>query len=238
MNKNLATNLIAASIVGVGVILDHHTLLMVGLFALSGAITNSLAIHMLFERVPLMYGSGVITNRFEEFKSAIAHLMMNQFFTKEHLERFFRDELDDKEGKFDFNSLIDKSDLSPAFESLKAAVMESSFGGMLSMFGGEKALDGLKEPFELKMKSALNTIVHTDSFQASLQQTLQSTNMIDDIYDKVTTIIYKRLDEFTPQMVKEIIQQMIKEHLGWLVVWGGVVGGVLGLLGSTALYTP
>ena len=39
-------------------------------FALSGGITNWIAIHMLFEKIPF-YGSGVIPKRFEEFKTGI-----------------------------------------------------------------------------------------------------------------------------------------------------------------------
>ena len=64
---------------------------LLGLFALSGAITNWLAIHMLFEKVPLLYGSGVIPARFEEFKLAIRQLMMEQFFTEENIDRFLSD---------------------------------------------------------------------------------------------------------------------------------------------------
>ena len=46
----------------------------IGFFALSGALTNWIAIHMLFERVPFLYGSGIIPNRFEEFKESITAL--------------------------------------------------------------------------------------------------------------------------------------------------------------------
>ena len=44
---------------------------------------------MLFERVPLLYGSGVIPTRFEEFKSGIKQLIVQEFFSREHIERFF-----------------------------------------------------------------------------------------------------------------------------------------------------
>jgi len=59
-----------------------------GLFALSGGITNWLAVHMLFERVPGFYGSGVIPLRFEEFKLGIRTLIMEQFFNKADLDSF------------------------------------------------------------------------------------------------------------------------------------------------------
>jgi uncharacterized membrane protein YheB (UPF0754 family) len=157
---------------------------------------------------------------------------MNEFFTKEHLSRFFVNELESSKNNLNLSSLINKSDLTPAFESLKNAVMESSFGAMLGMFGGAKALDSLKEPFEQKLKDGLITIVESKSFQEALYLNINSMNVTDDVYDKVLQVVKIRLEEFTPQMVKEIIQRMIKEHLGWLVVWGGIVGGLLGFFGS------
>jgi uncharacterized membrane protein YheB (UPF0754 family) len=46
-----------------------------------------MAIYMLFEKVPFLYGSGIIPNRFEEFKDSIKQLMMQQFFTVENVEQ-------------------------------------------------------------------------------------------------------------------------------------------------------
>jgi len=232
MNKSLATNGVAVAIVVVGFFINSSVVLTVGLFALSGAVTNALAVHMLFEKVPFLYGSGVVENRFEEFKTSIHSLIMEQFFTKENLDKFFQSELSSDDKKFDFTNLINSTDFSIAFESLKSAVMESSFGGMLGMFGGEKALEPLKEPFEEKMKKAINEIVHTDTFQTTLQQSLSNQNITEDLSKKIDTVVTARLDELNPKMVKELVQHIIKEHLGWLVVWGGVFGGVIGLLGS------
>lgn len=232
MSKSLATNLLALLLILVGAALGSEWLFTVGLFALSGAITNWLAIHMLFEKVPLLYGSGVITARFEEFKQGIHSLMMNEFFTKNNINRFFAAELSSNDTHFDFNNLIDNTDFSPAYESLKASVLESSFGGMLSMLGGEKALEPLRGPFTKKVKTAMNDIVHTDSFQKLLREKLGTSDVSDDIHEKVSLVVNNRLDELTPSMIKEIVQNMIKEHLGWLVVWGGVFGGVIGLVST------
>ena len=66
-DKRLGTNLVAVALVGCGLWFNgpwRETLLNTGLFALSGAITNWLAIYMLFERVPGLYGSGVIPLHF------------------------------------------------------------------------------------------------------------------------------------------------------------------------------
>ncbi len=235
-NKSLLTNIIAGYIVALGLLSGNSILLTIGLFALSGAITNWLAIHMLFEKVPFLYGSGVVENRFEQFKVSIHTLIMEQFFTKENLDKFFKSEFGDKDGKtFDFTNIINKTDFSIAFESLKDAVMESSFGGMLGMFGGVAALEPLKDPFELKMKKSINEIIHTDTFQKTLKDTLGNSDIGDDIYSKIDTVVEQRLNELNPKMVKELVQEMIKEHLGWLVVWGGVFGGLIGLIGSFVL---
>lgn len=206
-------------------------LLFTGLFAFSGAITNQFAIHMLFEKVPFLYGSGVIPQRFEAFKIAIKNLMMNQFFTKEQLESFFANE--DK--KINLAPIIEETDFSPAFDALTKTVMESSFAGMLGMFGGESALNSLREPFSNKMKLAVINITKSESFNKTLQSHMQNSSLNDDMLASIENVIDSRLNELTPLMVKEIIQTLIKEHLSWLVVWGGVFGGLIGLVSSLLL---
>ena len=206
-------------------------MLFTGLFALSGALTNQLAIHMLFEKVPLLYGSGVIPARFEAFKDSIKNLMMTQFFTQEQLDNFFKDE----EKKINLEPIIQETDFSPAFDALSKTVMESSFGGMLGMFGGESALDALREPFSLKMKNAVIKIVNSDAFNDTLATHMQNSSLSSDMINSIEEVIDTRLDELTPQMVKEIVQKLIKEHLSWLVVWGGVFGGLIGLVSSFLL---
>ena len=230
INKSFITNGVAILFILLSFVIQEFStyLLFVGLFALSGAITNLLAIHMLFEKVPLLYGSGVIPLRFEAFKEAIKNLMMSEFFTREQLENFFEKE----EKKINLEPIIEDTDFSPAFDALSKTVMESSFGGMLGMFGGEAALDGLREPFSLKMKSAVIGIVNSEDFNQTLTSHMQSSSLNDDMLTSIENVIDTRLNELTPQMVKEIIQKLIKEHLQWLVVWGGVFGGVIGLISS------
>jgi uncharacterized membrane protein YheB (UPF0754 family) len=72
---------------------------MTGLFALSGGVTNLLAIHMLFENIPLIYGSGVVPNKFEEFKAAIKSLFVEQFFTRKNIEKIFKESTSQAEKK-------------------------------------------------------------------------------------------------------------------------------------------
>ena len=108
--------------------------------------------------------------------------------------------------------------------------MQSSFGGMLNMFGGQEALQPLREPFIENMKVSLLEISQSEEFATLLKEELETPEVLSDIKDKVASIIDARLEELTPQIVKEIVQQMIKEHLGWLVVWGGVFGALIGLV--------
>ncbi|MCW8895292.1 MAG: DUF445 domain-containing protein [Sulfurimonas sp.] len=231
MNKSLITNLIAVALVCLSFLVASEfsqLLLFSGLFALSGALTNQLAIHMLFEKVPFLYGSGVIPARFEAFKESIKNLMMSQFFTKEQLDNFFKKE----EKKIDLAPIIEETDFTPAFDALSKTVMESSFGGMLGMFGGESALEGLREPFSLKMKSAVIKIVNSDAFNNTIANHMQNSSLSADMIDSIDGLIDARLNELTPLMVKEMVQKLIKEHLSWLVVWGGVFGGLIGLVSS------
>ncbi len=233
LNKSFITNAVALGLIGVSFVVPEYKepLLYTGLFALSGAVTNQLAIHMLFEKVPFLYGSGVIPARFEAFKSAIKELIMSQFFTKERLDAFFAQE----EQKIDLAPIIEETDFSPAYDALAKTVMESPFGGMLGMFGGESALESLREPFSNKMKAAIIKIVNSDAFNDTLQKHLQSSKLSDDMLTSIESIVEARLNELTPEMVKEIVQKLIKEHLGWLVVWGGVFGGLIGLISSFLL---
>jgi hypothetical protein len=231
LNKSLIANFIALLLIALSLILNSDIsplLLFTGLFALSGALTNQLAIHMLFEKVPFLYGSGIIPARFEAFKESIKNLMMSQFFTKDQLDNFFKTE----EKNIDLAPIIEDTDFSPAFDALSKTVMESSFGGMLGMFGGESALEGLREPFSLKMKGAVIKIVESEAFNNTLQNHMQNSSLSSDMIDSIEDVIDARLNELTPLMVKEMVQKLIKEHLSWLVVWGGVFGGLIGLISS------
>ncbi len=185
MNKSIVTNLVAVSIVGLSQVPALESmakpLLFSGLFALSGALTNQLAIHMLFEKVPFLYGSGIIQERFEAFKEAIRTLMMTQFFTKAQLEQFFEAE----EKKIALAPVVESTDFSPAFDALCKTVMESSLGNMLNMFGGENALEQLRDPFTRKMKRAVINIVQSKAFEMQLSHHLQNSSLSVDLIDSI-----------------------------------------------------
>lgn len=234
IDKSWMTDILSVGLVAIAFILPEpykHWTLLAGLFALSGAITNQIAIHMLFEKVPFLYGSGVIQLQFVAFKTSIKNLMMEQFFTEEQLNSFFEKE----EKKLDLTPIIREMDVSPAFDALTKTVMESSFGGMLSMFGGASALEGLRVPFSDKLKNSIIEIAKSNEFQQKIAENIQNSSLSSDMLSTIEQMIDTRLNALTPQMVKEIVQNFIKEHLGWLVVWGGFFGALLGLLSTLIL---
>ncbi len=182
MTKSDITNIFTILLLAYGYSNQDQVIFTIGLFAFSGAITNTLAIHMLFEKVPYLYGSGIIEKKFGAFKQSIHDMMMNQFFTQEHLKRFFATEVDSAKSKIDFEKILNKTDFTPAYDSLKDAVMESSFGGMLGMFGGESALEPLREPFTKKLQASIVEISNSNSFQAVLNEALKSDDLSEDIH--------------------------------------------------------
>ncbi|MDF0533711.1 DUF445 family protein [Shewanella yunxiaonensis] len=230
---SVVTNLLALLLVGIGAVSGNHIIWNIGIFALSGAMTNWLAVYMLFEKVPGLYGSGVIPARFEAFKQAIADLMMEQFFTEANIDKFLSRKSDTP--LLDVKGLLGKLDLAPAFDALVSTVAQSSFGGMLSMFGGTDALMPMKAPFIEKMQQSLKEIADSEQFTELLRQELEKPGVMADMRGQIQQIVAQRLEELTPKMVKEMVQTMIRRHLGWLVVWGGVFGGVIGLLNALFL---
>jgi uncharacterized membrane protein YheB (UPF0754 family) len=224
MNKSFLTNLIAAAVTIGGYASPVHgdLIFLVGVFALSGGITNWIAIHMLFEKVPLLYGSGVIPNRFEDFKAGIKTLIVNEFFTREHIERFFEQSSGNAA-----SGIVEKVDYDRVFGHLTEAIEQSTLGGMLSMVGGVKALEPLREPVSLKLKDVITELVDESMNGGDANG---GSDFTDSLIEKVEHIIDNRLEELTPENVKQIVQDMIRKHLGWLVVWGGVFGGTIGLI--------
>ena len=221
MNKSVITNLVAILIILIGFsIKDNYSfILMTGIFAFSGSITNWLAVHMLFEKIPFLYGSGVILDRFQDIKVGIKNLILEELFSAEQINKFLLENKDDLSEKF-----IDKIDFDRIFQGLVEAIEGSQLGGMLAMVGGRKALEPLKDPIIVKLKIIIGEIISENSGDNTDEQSSKS------LIIKIETVLDARLADLTPKDIKRIIQKMIRDHLGWLVVWGGFFGGLLGLL--------
>jgi uncharacterized membrane protein YheB (UPF0754 family) len=223
MNKSLITNLLAALLATCGMFspIQGEMIFIVGIFALSGGLTNWLAIHMLFEKMPFIYGSGVIPNHFEDFKLGIKTLIVEEFFTHAHIERLF-----EPNGTNRIAEITNRVDLNRVFEGIIETIEESNLGGMLAMVGGKVALEPLREPVTLKIEGIIAELA-ADGLNDGASSDFKSV-----LLEKIEYLIDVRLNELTPENIKHIVQNMIRKHLGWLVVWGGVVGGFIGFFVS------
>ena len=158
MNKSNVTNLIALLITIVGFLkpFENNIILMIGLFSLSGGITNWLAIHMLFEKIPFIYGSGIIPKNFSFFKTAIKELILEEFFSTQNIENFTRNF-----GSESIKIIKTNINYNNIFEGLTVSIEKSQLGKMLSMVGGRKALEPLRKPIINKLESLVSNTLET-----------------------------------------------------------------------------
>ena len=221
MNKSILTNIVALLITLIGIInpFENSLLLMIGLFSLSGGITNWIAIHMLFEQVPFVYGSGIIPKNFLIFKQAIKDLVIKEFFSRNNVEVFTS-----KISEEAIISISKNINYNNIFEGLTESIESSQLGGMLSMVGGKKALEPLRKPIIIKLETLFKSIIENEK-RANFGD-----EIVDNVYVRIEKLIDDRLNELSSQEVKKIIQNLIDKHLGWLVIWGGVFGGFIGII--------
>lgn len=231
------TNFIAIIFIVIGFSWHNQTIKTVGLYAFSGALTNWLAIFMLFEKIPFIYGSGVIAARFDIFKSHIKKMMMDTFFSEDRIKIFIDEQVDiNFVRSLPWENWCDQINYEKLYLGLVDIVMESKLGGMLGMFGGESLLESMKPKAIEAFRNNFIKIVTEDKFQEKLSLGFKDKMHKDNYLSaKIEALIDTRLSELTPKMVKELVQKIIKEHLGYLVLWGGVFGGLIGLLSSTVL---
>ncbi|MDP7447543.1 MAG: DUF445 family protein, partial [Candidatus Latescibacteria bacterium] len=116
-------------------------LLAAGVFGFAGGITNWLAVKMLFDRVPLLYGSGVIPNRFREIRATIKGLIMTHFFDEEYLRRFFEEHGSQLMGgvslEKELTELLASDHADAAIEAELERLKEGPLGMMVKMAGND-----------------------------------------------------------------------------------------------------
>lgn len=228
-NKSFLTNLISAVVFGVSYVIPQfpgrNALMLASLFALSGALTNWLAVYMLFERIPGLYGSGIIALRFDQFKESIRSLIMENFFTRENFVKVTQNTLPHT---IQPELIMDKIDFDKAFRGFVAVIKNSSFGGMFTLFGGEKAIEPMREPFKKEFERQASEILRNIDVAAVLQKETD----FEIFRSKISSMVDTTVNELTPQRVKEIVEEMMRTHLGWLVVWGGVFGALIGFISA------
>ncbi len=90
LSYSVMINAILAIFVGSGYLLQHftkikplgHVLTTLGLYGLSGSVTNVVAVIMIFDKIPFIIGSGLIEENFEGFKEKLKDILVSYLFSK------------------------------------------------------------------------------------------------------------------------------------------------------------
>ena len=254
VDKGFISNLISAGFFGVGLILPRslfqEIVLNTGLFAFSGGITNSLAVKMLFDRIPGFYGSGVIPARFREIRLKIKALILEHFFDESYLRQFFTS----RETPVDWSRYVKSSGkasnpvarfietqwdhlasnevVQPIIDQQIEKLMDSSIGGLLMMVGPATIQPAVTKFVNAFLGSMRTKVLEFASKAETngIQIKIDEERVIADIRSNVDDLLTKKLAQLDAMTVKRMMEDVIRCHLGWLVVWGNVFGGLLGFV--------
>lgn len=228
--KGNVSNLISLTLLVAGLwgrvagVAGSEWVLAVGLFGFAGGATNWLAVKMLFDRVPLLYGSGVIPARFRAIREAVKDAIMRYFFDEEHLARFLAEQLSEQDLKEKARHVLESDKVDAIIDRKLAELAESPAGMMLQLVGTERVKPLVKQ-----------FVIGVGSELAPLLASGASTE-VAALREQVDKLLEAKLEELTPERVKEMMEEVIREHLGWLIVWGNVFGGTIGLLSKALGY--
>ena len=253
MDKGTVSNWISALLLALSIALPVNAwtsaLFTASVFAFSGGITNWLAVKMLFDRVPGLVGSGVIPARFREIRAKVKDLILEHFFNREHLDRFFEEELTDVDwGRFvrsgtqgsgpleglvleQWEKLTGKDVVQPMIDSQLEKLTDSPIGGMLLMVGLDRVRPAVNQ-FVTAFVSAMQGKVEeiASSLEISdLDLALDREALVDEAQVLLDRILVTKLERIHAHDVKRMMEDVMRQHLGWLVVWGNVFGALIGL---------
>lgn len=213
-------------------------ILSAGIFGFSGGITNWLAVKMLFERVPLLYGSGVIPNRFKDIRQAIKITLMESFFDREYLETYLQEKSSDFLQSINIATLISEKLKDPEIDTIILnkfmELSRSPEGAFLMMFanmvpGGMPAMIKMIKPLLINLSEEMSQqLMTTFSLETKID--------IDKIRKEIDNFLTTKVEQITPEMLKKIIEDVIREHLGWLIIWGNIFGALLGIISQAVGY--
>ncbi len=198
--------------------------LAVGLFGFAGGATNWLAVKMLFDRVPLLYGSGVIPARFRAIREAVKDAIMRHFFDEEYLARFFAERIAGDDIREKVQTVLASAEVDAIIDRKLEELAESSQGMMLQLVGTQTVKPLVKQ-FAIGFGSDIAPLLAD-----------RAGSEVGAMRAQVDQLLETKLEELTPARVKEMMEEVIREHLGWLIVWGNVFGGTIGLLSKAAGY--
>lgn len=229
LNKGNVSSLISFGLLVAGLlgrragVAGSSWVLAAGLFGFAGGITNWLAVKMLFDPVPLLYGSGVIPARFREIRVQIRDLIMRHFFATEYLERFLaaRDPAPHMDMAQRIQEMLDSEEVDQAIDRKLAEMTRSPLGIVLQIAGTQRTKPLVYE-FAGEIGKALAPQLERDLRAQAVDPAA--------LRDQVDKLLAAKLQELNPERVKRMMEEVIRHHLGWLIVWGNVFGGAVGIL--------
>lgn len=212
-------------------------ILAFGLFGFAGGITNWLAVKMLFDRIPILVGSGVIPRQFKEIRRAIKDAVLQMFFDKDFLEKYIGPRSQELLKSLDLAGVLKDTMNDPDFDQLFVAkltdIANRPEGMMLqtlaTMFGGVELMAPTLKPMLLSFgQEMVNALVEKFDPKKVIS--------VEKIRNELDILMEEKLLQLTPQRVKEIMEDVIRNHLGWLVIWGNIFGGIIGIISLLAGY--
>lgn len=206
-----------------------------GLFGFAGGITNWLAVKMLFDRIPCLYGSGVIPRQFKEIREMVKATMLKTFFNRQFLVTYAIEKLgafqnsNDIEGSI--RRLLESDAVDTIIEQNLTNLNTTAEGEMMTKMGmSPAAMKPMVKPMVVNMASEAAPMLMSQFKPETLAEP------VDKFIAGIDSLMEMKLQEMTPEKVKELMETVIREHLGWLIVWGNVFGGAIGVISTAAGY--
>jgi len=199
-----------------------------GLFGFAGGITNWLAVKMLFDEVPGLYGSGVIPKRFKEIRETVKNVIMGTFFDEAYLKKYLQSKaksfIENSNLDIKINQLLESPEVDKIIEEKLAALSTRPEGLLFVMMGiNPTSLKPMVKPFITSMGSDVVPFLMKNFDLGNLIN-------IETIRLEIDKLMTTKLQELTPEIVKNLMETVMRKHLGWLIVWGNVFGGLIGVI--------
>ncbi|KAL0224770.1 hypothetical protein RCL1_002682 [Eukaryota sp. TZLM3-RCL] len=205
-----------------------------GLFGFAGGVTNWLAIKMLFDKIPFIYGSGVIPARFKEIRKSVKDAIMRTFFDQKYLEKYLSKKAGAILGGLNVEEKIRQLLESPVVDDIIDAKLkefsqrpEAVFITLMGIQPNQ--LKTWIKPFALGLGGDLAPLV-SQLFEPG------KTLNLDSIRRELDVLMTAKLEELTPEIVKRMLEDVMREQLGLLIVWGTFFGGMIGVLSALLGY--
>ncbi|XRB18740.1 VASt domain-containing protein [Pseudoscourfieldia marina] len=204
-----------------------------GLFGFAGGVTNLLAVRMLFDKIPGVYGSGIIPNQFQSIKVAIRTMILDTFFEEDFLSRQVKEKINILHDSSTVSGALDKAMAIPQFgvalEDKLSMLMTTPIGAMIVAVGATPA----------SLVPIVKPVIRQVGLEVAPRVAKSLSNQalpLDKFRGSVSVLIDERLAELTANRVRMLVEAVMKANLGWLVVWGNVFGGAIGLVSEIAFY--